>query len=106
MVRRLTEAMQGDWLLGIEVGGTKLQLGLGRADGTLLDLERVQVDPARGAPAILEQILRAFQVLLERTALSRGQVRGVGVGFGGPVDAARGLIQTSYQVEGWTNFPL
>ena len=30
----------------------------------------------------------------------------MGVGFGGPVDAARGRTQTSYQVEGWTDFPL
>jgi len=26
------------WLLGIEVGGTKLQLGIGRADGSLAAL--------------------------------------------------------------------
>ena len=39
------------WLLGIEVGGTKLQLGIGRADGSLAALERLDVDPARGARA-------------------------------------------------------
>ena len=98
--------MEGDWLLGIEVGGTKLQLGIGRADGNLLALERLRVDPARGAPAILDQIVQAFHALLDRTALSPRQVRGVGVGFGGPVDVARGRTQTSYQVEGWTDLPL
>ena len=30
--------------LGIEIGGTKLQLGLGRGDGALLDLERLRAD--------------------------------------------------------------
>ena len=30
------------WLLGIEVGGTKLQLGIGRADGSLAALERLE----------------------------------------------------------------
>ena len=33
------------WLLGIEVGGTKLQLGIGRADGSLAALERLDVNP-------------------------------------------------------------
>ncbi len=38
--------------------------------------------------------------------LSACDVRGIGVGFGGPVDVLGGRVQTSYQVEGWTDFPL
>jgi glucokinase len=99
-------AATGDWLLGIEIGGTKLQLGLGRADGSLHLIDRHKVDPAAGAPAILEQIRTGFDALRQRLSLSPGQVAGAGVGFGGPVDADRGIVQTSYQVEGWTSFPL
>jgi glucokinase len=98
--------MAEDWLLGIEVGGTKLQLGIGRADGSLQALERLQVDPNRGAPAILDQIRQGSLSLLQRSRLPAGKIRGVGVGFGGPVDVARGRVQTSYQVPGWTDFPL
>ena len=94
------------WLLGIEIGGTKLQLGLGRADGSLRAIERLRVDAARGAPAILDQVRTAFQALLERSSLTPDAIHGVGVGFGGPVDVAGGRVQTSYQVPGWTNFPL
>jgi glucokinase len=94
------------WLLGIEVGGTKLQLGIGRADGSLAALERLGVDPARGAKGILDQIEAAIGTLLHRMMLSPHDVRGIGVGFGGPVDVSRGRVHTSYQVEGWTDFPL
>ena len=86
------------WLLGIEIGGTKLQVGLGRGDGSLEAIERLRVDPARGAPAILDQIKTAFDVLLKRSNLTPGEVGGVGVGFGGPVDVDAGCVQTSYQV--------
>ena len=96
----------GGWLLGIEVGGTKLQLGLGRADGSLAALERMSVNPARGAQGILGQIDTAFRTLLHRMSLSPNDVRGIGVGFGGPVDVSRGWVHTSYQVPGWTDFPL
>ena len=51
-------------LLGIEIGGTKLQLGIGPGDGTLRALERLQVDPHRGAAGILDQIKSAFPPLL------------------------------------------
>src|SRR5271166_4761917 len=94
------------WLLGIEVGGTKLQLGIGRADGSLAALERLSVNPARGARGILDQIEAAFRTLLQRMMLPLHEVRGIGVGFGGPVDVARGRVHTSYQLEGWTDFPL
>src|SRR5262245_58369347 len=98
--------MAEEWLLGIEVGGTKLQIGIGRVAGGLEDLERLRVVPERGAPAILEQIRDGSRSLLERLRLQPTMIRGIGVGFGGPVDVARGRVQTSYQVPGWTDFPL
>ena len=38
--------------LGIEIGGTKLQLGVGPGDGTIVALERTRVDAAAGAERI------------------------------------------------------
>jgi glucokinase len=93
-------------LLGIEIGGTKLQLGIGPGDGTLLALERLLVDPQRGAAGIRDQIEAAFPPLLEKAGLARDQINAVGVGVGGPVDSARGRIQKSYQIKGWDDFPL
>jgi glucokinase len=98
--------MAGDWLLGIEIGGTKLQLGIGRMGEGLRALERRRIEPARGAAAILDQIRETFYFLLEQSSLSPGEFCAVGVGFGGPVDAARGRTLNSFQIEGWTDFPL
>ena len=89
-------------LLGIEIGGTKLQLGVGPGDGSsLVTLERFEVDPALGAGGILGQIEAAGTRLAQRHG-----VRGVGCGFGGPFDAATGLAVKSHQIEGWDRFPL
>ena len=98
--------MEEPWVLGIEIGGTKLQLGIGHGQGSLIALERLRVDRSRGAPGILAQIEAALPILLDRANLSRNQVQAVGIGFGGPVDASRGQTQTSYQVGGWDDFPL
>ena len=86
-------------LLGIEIGGTKLQLGLGRGDGSISRLVRRDVLPAGGAEGVRAQIVEAFRSLDAR-------VDAVGVGFGGPVDADRGIVTTSNQVDGWAGFPL
>jgi glucokinase len=88
-------------LLGIEIGGTKLQVGLSRKAGVIEALERRVVDPARGAEGVRELILDAAAPLL-----ARAEVRGVGVGFGGPVDAENGRTQASFQIDGWDDYPL
>jgi glucokinase len=98
--------MRDQFALGIEIGGTKLQLGLGRGDGELSALERLSVVPERGAPAILDQIVATVPVLLARAGLAPSDIEAVGVGFGGPVDSARGETHRSFQVAGWDRFPL
>src|SRR5262245_64372112 len=92
--------------LGIEIGGTKLQLGVGPGDGTLAGLWRGPVDVAAGGEGIRRQITAAVPELLARAGVGRAQVRGVGVGFGGPVDDATRTVIKSHQIEGWDNFPL
>lgn len=92
--------------LGIEIGGTKLQLGLGRGDGVLLGLWRGDVDVAAGGAGIRKQIVAAVPELLASAGVKRGELRGVGVGFGGPVDDATRSVVKSHQIAGWDGFPL
>jgi glucokinase len=92
--------------LGIEIGGTKLQLGLGQGDGILTGLWRGDVDVAQGPEGIRRQILAAVPELLTRSGVDRGEVRAVGIGFGGPVDDATHRVIKSHQIQGWDDFPL
>jgi glucokinase len=92
--------------LGIEIGGTKLQLGLGPGDGTLLGFWRGTVDVAAGSEGIRRQIALAVPELLASAGLKREALKGVGVGFGGPVDDATRSVIKSHQIAGWDGFPL
>jgi glucokinase len=88
--------------LGIEIGGTKLQLGVGRAEASpLVAVERFDVDPSRGAIGILERIETAGIALVQKH-----QCTSIGIGFGGPVDTSCGRVVKSHQIEGWGDFPL
>ncbi len=88
--------------LGIEIGGTKLQLGVGSGEGPpLVELVRLEVRPERGAEAIRQQIAEYGRPLVAHHA-----VKAAGIGFGGPVDSARGRTIVSHQVRGWEDFPL
>jgi glucokinase len=92
--------------LGIEIGGTKLQLGIGRGDGALAALWRGRVDVAAGPEGIRRQIAMAVPELLERAKVDRRELEAVGIGFGGPVDDGTETIIKSHQIEGWDGFPL
>jgi glucokinase len=93
--------------LGIEIGGTKLQLGIGpgrRHPGGAV--ARHRSIRRRGGEGIREQITAAVPELLQQAGVDRAQLRGVGIGFGGPVDDATRTVIKSHQIEGWDNFPL
>ncbi len=92
--------------LGIEIGGTKLQLGVGLGDGQILSLWRGTVDPAKGGPGILAQIEAAIPLLLEQAKLTLPELKAVGVGFGGPTDDATQGVIKSHHIAGWDGFPL
>lgn len=88
--------------LGIEIGGTKLQLGVGDGSGPpLVELVRRDIDIPRGAEGILAQIRSTAPELLARHRVER-----VGFGFGGPIEPVAGRVVTSHQVSGWDGFPL
>jgi glucokinase len=94
--------------LGIEIGGTKLQLALGHGDGRIVAIERRTVVPPEGAQGILRHIVEGYPAVLERAGLKAGPgtVDAAGVGFGGPVDAERGITTTSHHIAGWDRFHL
>jgi glucokinase len=87
--------------LGIEIGGTKLQIVAGTAQGTIVERLRFQVDKAAGGEGIRRQIASALPELKARHA-----VAAIGVGFGGPLDWRHGRIAQSFQIPGWDGFPL
>lgn len=85
--------------IGIEIGGTKLQVVTGDGSGRIEDRFRHRIDPARGAAGILAQLDEIFGQFA-------APPRAIGVGFGGPVDWQTGRIATSHQVSGWAGFDL
>ncbi|MEW2270367.1 ROK family protein [Streptomyces griseofuscus] len=95
--------MRTDLVAALDIGGTKIAGGL--VDGRGLILERAQrATPARQDG---ETVMRAVEEVLGELAASPrwGQVRSVGIGSAGPVDASAGTV-SPVNVPGWRDFPL
>ncbi len=93
--------MSDGLLLAVEIGGTKLQLVTGNQAGEHLDVTRLDVDPARGADGIRQQLESAIVELKARFHWAAA-----GIGYGGPVDTKTGTVSRSFQIGGWSGFPL
>ncbi len=87
--------------VAVEIGGTKLQICAGTAEGTIVDRLRFNVERERGAEGIREQIAQGVPELI-----AKWQPSAIGVGYGGPVDWRTGRIWKSYHIAGWSDFPM
>lgn len=87
--------------IGIEIGGTKLQIFLGNMNMEIIRKSLIDVGEIKSADNIRGKIEHVIQEFLEID-----NVCGIGVGFGGPIDYKTGTIAASHQVKGWSGFNL
>jgi len=88
-------------VLGVDIGGTALKLGLFDADGTLLaELQRPTPQPATPGSVCME-LVEAIDTLDPQRRAER-----VGIGLPGPMDAAARVARVCINLPGWEEVPL
>jgi glucokinase len=87
--------------LGVEIGGTKLQVGVCDRCGRIRQLVRVPVVRRAGGRGIRNQLTQIISPLL-----ATQRVTAIGVGYGGPFDIPHGRVVRSFHINGWDGFPL
>lgn len=92
--------------LGIEIGGTKLQLGVGDSVGNIFSLLETKVYPKEGAEGILHWLNTSIPKMIDQAQNEHYSIKAISVGFGGPIDSKNGIILKSNQVSGWDGFNL
>jgi glucokinase len=92
-----------DLIAAVDIGGTKIALGLSDMEGRALPFRRFPTRVERGPHRIVEQ---ALDELGKMTSEAGGRVAAVGVGCGGPLDRSSGLILSPANLPGWDEFPV
>jgi glucokinase len=97
--------MKGDrLLLALDFGGTKLTAGLAASgERHWRAHQQVPSPPGSNAQNDLEIMMGLARDML---ATAKAPLVAVGVSFGGPVNAAQGLVLLSHHVPGWERVPL
>jgi glucokinase len=95
------------YALAFDFGGTKLAAGLVNiSSGEIINLIRRPAPSAQGAETCLQTMLDAGTEILQTTSISRQEMLGVGISFGGIVSEDRRTVVKSMHVKDWDNFPL
>ena len=92
-------------LLGIDIGGTKLGIGLGRADGTRLGefrMPNIDTDPAEVLPGIVRESRR----LAAEAGIAVKEIAAFGISAPFPADAARGIMTRPTNNPKWRDVPI
>jgi glucokinase len=102
--------MSGPWVVGVDIGGTNLVVGLLPLEGAApLGLRSRATVPERGADAAVADIARmGGDSINEVVGLHGGSwedVLGVGIGCPGPLDLEGGIVIATPNL-GWTDYPI
>ena len=99
-------------LVGVDIGGTKTAVVLGRAAGggdglELIDRAAFPTAPAtRGWRDVLAEIVATASELRDRNGASGQGLEGVGVSCGGPLDSRAGVVLSPPNLPGWDDVPI
>ena len=97
-------ARAGGPVLGVDIGGTKVAVGIVDREGQILSQGREPM-LANGTPeAGLEAVLKAIDSMMANGAC--GKIEGIGICAPGPLDPKTGMILNPPNVPCWRNFPL
>ena len=91
----------GKMLIGIDLGGTNIKVGLVSIDGRLLGEKRVPTEVPRGPEQAVARMIEVSRQLLSECQCGIAQVLACGIGAPGPLNTRTGCIVKTPNLTGW-----
>lgn len=93
-------------LLGIDIGGTKTHIALGRVDGELLREAHLENWTSGDLERDLARIASTAKGVLDAAGIAAKSLAAVGVSAPGPLDPVTGVIRDAPNLPGWHEVPI
>lgn len=89
----------------VDIGGTKIQVGIVDETGNLLAEKCFPSDCTRqSAPQAMDKVIRLLKDQCREQKLLITDLQGIGVACSGPVNLAAGSVENPYTLPGWMGF--
>jgi glucokinase len=94
------------WMIGVDVGGTKVAAGFVNSQGEMGEHLRVAMNPRGTAEEGFAAVTSAIDALLKRNAAGGSAEFPIGICAPGPLDPRTGVVLNPPNVPCWRDFPL
>lgn len=94
------------YLIGVDIGGTKVAAGLVTADGAIISKTRAPMTATGDAATGFSAVKAAVDELLAQNPAVRAEIGGIGICSPGPLDPKTGVVINPPNLKCWRNFPL
>lgn len=99
------------YTIGVDIGGTKCAVTLGRQnpDTGKLILEQKKAFPTqvdRGVEHTLANLFDQIETIMKEGALNARDIEAIGISCGGPLDSKKGIILSPPNLIGWDQVPI
>ena len=97
------------YILGIDIGGTKCAVILGRSgetDNKIIERAAFPTLVERGWQAVVDELLKTADEVLEKNGIATDEIGGIGISCGGPLDSKKGVIMCPPNLPDWDNVPI
>ena len=92
------------YYIGIDIGGTKCAVTLGKYDGKSMEIaEKSKFDTSGSPESMLARFLSETDALLAKRGLSYSDIVSCGISCGGPLDPKAGVVLSPPNLPGWDN---
>src|SRR6266403_2468486 len=98
------EDVSEKFVLGVDIGGTKVAAGLVTAAGEIVSKARVPMNATGTAAQALECVHQAIEKAM--TTATPGAVAAIGISSPGPLDQRSGIVLHTPNLPCWIDFPL
>lgn len=94
------------YVLALDIGGTKVAAGVVGPDGAAHSFLVAPSRTEHGPDAVLDDLFRLGRASVEASGVPWTEVTAVGIGCGGPLDAAQGILLAPPHLPGFRDVPV
>lgn len=84
-----------NYVVGVDLGGTKISTALSDFEGKIINQTTIPTDAHEGEVPVLNRIINSIEKVVNDSAVSYEDIKGIGIGSPGPLDAKQGIIITT-----------
>jgi glucokinase len=100
------ESPDSSYVVGADIGGTNLRLGLADGHGTIAAKWSASTAGIRNPDAVVALVSDGVEAMLQQTAVPRSSLRAIAAGAPGVTDVDQGVVIATSYLMGWRDVPL